>query len=295
MPDCRKIDFSLVQRLRDGAVIPASGRRPALSPPAAPRRGYADRVPGTDQGRTACRPPRSSDPSWSPTHANAVVIPSREATMYSPPVSATIIHAGEAIASLVPASATVIHSREATSSSAPEEPAPDVEARGHGRVASQEHDDGETTPPPLFTKVYAPILQYPPSPPRAVTTRRKTMAGMDITRGDGGFTLRRSSIRIKNRCSTTPIAKMAEKLLCRRMGIINEGDQLTEEAIGKFAALLHGRRPAIAIDALHALFRLDCDLTTAVEDALVAHGGAGATELPPEETAQLNAGYVAAT
>ncbi|KAE8799174.1 hypothetical protein D1007_25457 [Hordeum vulgare] len=106
--------------------------------------------------------------------------------------------------------------------------------------------------------------------------RRKTMARMEITRGEGGFTVKRSSIRIKNKPGTTPITKMAEKLLCRRLGIINEGEQLTEEAIGRFAALFRGRLPAIAIDALRALFRLDCDLATAVEDALMAHGGAGA-------------------
>ncbi|KAE8775931.1 hypothetical protein D1007_51503 [Hordeum vulgare] len=117
------------------------------------------------------------------------------------------------------------------------------------------------------------------APQGPATARRKTMAGMEITRGEGGFTLRRSSIRIKNKVSATPIAKMAEKLLYRRMGIINEGDQLTEEAIGKFAALFRGRLPAIAIDALRALFRLDCDLATAMEEALVAHGGAGAMEL----------------
>ncbi|KAE8768607.1 hypothetical protein D1007_59904 [Hordeum vulgare] len=87
---------------------------------------------------------------------------------------------------------------------------------------------------------------------------------------------------------------MAEKHLCWSMGIINEGDQLTEEAIGKFAALFRGRLPAIAIDALRALFCLDCDLNTVVEDALVAHGGAGAMELPPEETTQLNVRSVAA-
>ncbi|KAE8801866.1 hypothetical protein D1007_22496 [Hordeum vulgare] len=115
------------------------------------------------------------------------------------------------------------------------------------------------------------------------------MAAMDITRGEGGFTLRRSSIRIKNKGCVTPIAKMAEKLLCRRMGIVNEGDQLTEEAIGKFAALFHGRLPVIAIDALRALFRLDCDLTTTVEDALMAHGGAGVLEPPSEDAVHPSA------
>jgi hypothetical protein len=34
----------------------------------------------------------------------------------------------------------------------------------------------------------------------------------------------------------------------------------------------------IAVAALRALFRLDCDLATAIEEALMAHGGASALE-----------------
>ena len=36
--------------------------------------------------------------------------------------------------------------------------------------------------------------------------------------------------------------------------------------------MFQGRLPSIAIDALRALFQLDCDLSTAIEDARVAHG-----------------------
>ncbi|KAE8795997.1 hypothetical protein D1007_29034 [Hordeum vulgare] len=83
---------------------------------------------------------------------------------------------------------------------------------------------------------------------------------------------------LKNKAGGMPIAKMAEKPMCRRLGIITDNGHLTEEAIGKFAALFHGRLPAIAIDALRALFLLDCDLGMRVEEALVAHGGEGAME-----------------
>lgn len=72
---------------------------------------------------------------------------------------------------------------------------------------------------------------------------------------------------------------MAEKLLCQRMGIIYEGQQLTEDAIGKFVDMFQGRLPDIAVSALRALFNLDCDLATAVEDALVEHGGEADPEL----------------
>ena len=75
-----------------------------------------------------------------------------------------------------------------------------------------------------------------------------------------------------------PMAKLAEKLLYHRLWIVNEGDHITEEAITKFDELFQGRLPKIAVDAVRALFRLDCDLASAVEDALLAHGGGGALD-----------------
>ena len=85
-----------------------------------------------------------------------------------------------------------------------------------------------------------------------------------------------------------PVAQMAERLLCQRMGIIDEGQQVTEEAIGKFVAMFQGRLPDITISALRALFNLDCDLAQAVEDALVEHGGEAGPDLqrPGEEVAE---------
>lgn len=56
--------------------------------------------------------------------------------------------------------------------------------------------------------------------------------------------------------------------------IVEEGEEVTELAIAKFAELFQGKLPPIAVSALRALFRLDCDLASAVEDALVLHGGA---------------------
>ena len=70
-----------------------------------------------------------------------------------------------------------------------------------------------------------------------------------------------------------PIAILAEQLLCRRMGVVLEGEQVTEAAITKFTDMFQGCLPDITIAALRALFKLDCDLATAVEDALVEHGG----------------------
>jgi hypothetical protein len=63
------------------------------------------------------------------------------------------------------------------------------------------------------------------------------------------------------------------KLLCHRIGIIKEGDAATREAIAKFASLVR-----LSIEILCTLLRLNCDLATAFEDALVAHDGAEGME-----------------
>jgi hypothetical protein len=83
-----------------------------------------------------------------------------------------------------------------------------------------------------------------------------------------------------------PIAKLAEKVLCERLGIVAEGEAVTEEAIAKFVQMFQDRLPDIAIAALRALFRLDCDFATAVEDALVEHGGAGAIDQAADTAAE---------
>lgn len=63
------------------------------------------------------------------------------------------------------------------------------------------------------------------------------------------------------------------------LAFVAEGEQITEVAISKFMSLFHGRLPDITVAALRALFQLDCDLLTAVEDALVQHGGEDGPEL----------------
>ncbi|KAI5009895.1 hypothetical protein ZWY2020_012032 [Hordeum vulgare] len=76
-----------------------------------------------------------------------------------------------------------------------------------------------------------------------------------------------------------PIALLAERLLCQRLGVVEEGEMITEAAISKFVALFRGQLPDIAVVALRALFRLDCDLASAVEEALLDHGGEAGPEL----------------
>ncbi|KAI4978383.1 hypothetical protein ZWY2020_014937 [Hordeum vulgare] len=76
-----------------------------------------------------------------------------------------------------------------------------------------------------------------------------------------------------------PIAMLAEQMLCRRMEIIPKGEQVTKATITKFTDMLHERLLDITIASLHALFKLDCDLATTIEDALVQHGGEGGPDM----------------
>lgn len=101
-----------------------------------------------------------------------------------------------------------------------------------------------------------------------------------------GFPVKCTSPRLKNKHGDMPIGKLAEKVLCHRLGIVNDSELITEAAIAKFVAMLNGQLPDIAISALRALFRMDCDFATAVEDAVVSHGGAGAVETQAQVEAE---------
>jgi hypothetical protein len=98
-------------------------------------------------------------------------------------------------------------------------------------------DSDAATPSPgggsLFVKLAPELLptpQSPPSPiPAAPANHRKTLAV--------GYTYRRSSLRIKNANRGTPIAKMAELNLCRHLGIVDEAEDVSEEAMQKSAFL----------------------------------------------------------
>ncbi|KAM0916123.1 hypothetical protein ACQ4PT_010388 [Festuca glaucescens] len=95
----------------------------------------------------------------------------------------------------------------------------------------------------------------------------------------------RSSPRLQPKGRVTPVAQLAETLLCRRMWIVGDDESATQEAIDRYIRMYNGQLPDIAISALRALFRLDCDLATAVEDALLEHGGEGALGLNANEAA----------
>ena len=45
--------------------------------------------------------------------------------------------------------------------------------------------------------------------------------------------------------------------------------------------MFQGHLPDITVAALRALFKMDCDLSAAVEEALIQYGGEGGPDLSP--------------
>ncbi|KAK1684747.1 hypothetical protein QYE76_045595 [Lolium multiflorum] len=129
--------------------------------------------------------------------------------------------------------------------------------------------------PPLFTAAQVPLLSSPPmsSPPIHPCPRRKTMAGTTIAR-TYGFSLRQAKSKANARRKTAPIAKNAEIMLCKGLGIVQDGKVITERAMNEFAKRFQGRISDDVMGAMRALFKLDDGHEDEVDEALLGHGGA---------------------
>jgi hypothetical protein len=79
------------------------------------------------------------------------------------------------------------------------------------------------------------------------------------------------------------VAKKAEALLCQSLGIISDGQVVTEQALAEFAIRFKGQVSQQVIDALRALFKLDDDRSNVVDEALIAQGGAAALDAAEED------------
>jgi ABC-type multidrug transport system ATPase subunit len=80
-----------------------------------------------------------------------------------------------------------------------------------------------------------------------------------------------------------PVAKKAEALVCRSLGIISNGQIVTEAALTEFARQFQDQVSPQVIRALRALFKLDEPEAVEADEALIAQGGAGALDLAEEE------------
>jgi hypothetical protein len=72
---------------------------------------------------------------------------------------------------------------------------------------------------------------------------------------------------------------MAEQNLCRCLGIVEDNEDITEQAVHKFVDMFTCQVPSDTITAMRALFRLDCAHADAVEAVLLAHAGHAAVDL----------------
>ena len=122
--------------------------------------------------------------------------------------------------------------------------------------------------------------QTPPavSPPMNLRTRRKTMAGLKICNSSGGISLQHVR-RPSARPEAVPTAKMAERLVCRSLGITRDGEDVTEATLAAFSLKFKAQLTPEIIVAMRDFFRLDDKAVNDVEDALIDHGGEGALEI----------------
>lgn len=142
---------------------------------------------------------------------------------------------------------------------------------------------------PLFVAAQPPILSPPmSSPPVRPLARRKTLAGADITR-TVRFSLRKPGARNKQHKAVAPIARKAETMVCKGLGIIKDGEEVTEWALAEFASRFKGRVEEEVIKAMRALFKVGTDEDDTFDDTMLAHGGAAALDLDGPEAGSATA------
>lgn len=216
----------------DGAVIPASGRR-ARHHAACPER----RSRSCEVADTRCtKDTRGRSPPSSPRTTSRDVIelqPSPTLLGWLRYASACL---GSPVSPEVPPGWSSPAQLQQRSGSVP--PCPSTPLHIPADVFSPEEDQAVARPrptqldsTPLFVPRPQALLSTPNStPPRPPATRRKTLAGAT------GLNLIRRSPRLPAKNKDMPIAMLAERLLCQRMGVI-EGGLFTEAAIAKYVAL----------------------------------------------------------
>uniref|UniRef100_A0A8R7JYE3 Uncharacterized protein n=1 Tax=Triticum urartu TaxID=4572 RepID=A0A8R7JYE3_TRIUA len=96
----------------------------------------------------------------------------------------------------------------------------------------------------------------------------------------GGLNLRHTVARHRasSRTRKASVAKQAEALLCRTLGILDNDEDITERTLDSFAARFRDQLPDDVLEAMRAFFRLDDPHINAAKDGLIGHGGAGALD-----------------
>ncbi|KAI5014827.1 hypothetical protein ZWY2020_056217 [Hordeum vulgare] len=157
-------------------------------------------------------------------------------------------------------------------------------ARGHPAASHEE------VLAPIFEERERGILPTLVSPPpRSPTARRKTIVGVKIS-NKGGIVFPRK-VKHGGPCLAISAAKAAEKLLCFSLGIVRDGEDVTEATLVDFTAQFKDQLAPEVIFAMRDFFHLDDPATNNIEEALIDHGGEAALERTQDDVgAQLNVG-----
>ncbi|KAI5011096.1 hypothetical protein ZWY2020_013233 [Hordeum vulgare] len=92
-------------------------------------------------------------------------------------------------------------------------------------------------------------------------------------------------------CTTIPAAKAAEKLLCCSLGIMRDGEDVTEATLADFTAKFKDQLAPEVILAMRAFLHLNDQAVNNVEEALIDHSGEATMEITQDDIqAQLNLG-----
>jgi hypothetical protein len=125
-------------------------------------------------------------------------------------------------------------------------------------------------------------------PPRRVANRRKTLAGVSIVR-TVNYSIRRSSNRVKAKKKSMPVAVSAERFVCRGLGIIQNGEEVTELAMQELSRRFEGQVPDHVLAAMRELFQVcSQEEEEEIDAALLSHGGAAGLELGDEREAAVD-------
>ncbi|XBI18383.1 hypothetical protein VPH35_060177 [Triticum aestivum] len=103
------------------------------------------------------------------------------------------------------------------------------------------------------------------------------MAEVSISRVGGTFSLHKTKTACRPKA--TPVSRAVEILVCRSLGIIKDGEDVTTAALDAFANRFKEHLSSEVLTAMRDLFKLDDANADAVEEALLAHGGGGALDL----------------
>ncbi|KAI5016504.1 hypothetical protein ZWY2020_006355 [Hordeum vulgare] len=75
-----------------------------------------------------------------------------------------------------------------------------------------------------------------------------------------------------------PVARAAEELICHGLGIMTHGQEVTREMVDSFVEKFKEHLSLDMIVAMCGLFKLDDAQAAGLEEALIAHDGAGALD-----------------